>query len=260
MTNPPIEASFRARREAGRKLLVPYITGGLGDDWPRIIEAVAAAGADAIEVGIPFSDPVMDGPVIQESSTKALAQGANPLAILEELRSVDVDVPLITMGYYNTVFRFGDQRYAENLAEAGVSGAIVPDLSLEECGPWAEAADGAGVETILLAAPTADDDRLSRVIDRARGFVYGVGVLGVTGERDALAASATEIANRLKALTDKPVLIGVGVSNPEQAAEISQISDGVIVGSALVRRILEGAGPDGAGRFVASLRAGLDGT
>ncbi len=259
MTVPPIEASFRAKRESGRKLLVPYITGGLGDDWPRIIEAVAAAGADAIEVGIPFSDPVMDGPVIQESSTKALAQGANPLVILEELRSVDIHVPLITMGYYNTVFRFGDQRYAENLVEAGVSGAIVPDLSLEECGPWTQAADRAGVETILLAAPTADDDRLSRVIDRARGFVYGVGLLGVTGERDALAASATEIATRLKALTDKPVLIGVGVSTPEQAAEISQISDGVIVGSALVRRILEGAGPDGAGQFVASLRAGLDG-
>ncbi|MCP5026568.1 MAG: tryptophan synthase subunit alpha, partial [Actinomycetia bacterium] len=212
MTNPDIEASFRAKREAGRKLLVPYITGGLDDDWPRIIEAVAGAGADAIEVGIPFSDPVMDGPVIQESSTKALTQGATPVAILEGLRDIDVDVPLITMGYYNTVFRYGNLRYAESLVEAGVSGAIVPDLSLEESGPWTAAADAAGVETILLAAPTADDERLGRVIERARGFVYGVGLLGVTGERAALAASATEIATRLKALTDKPVLIGVGVS------------------------------------------------
>jgi tryptophan synthase alpha chain len=139
-----------------------------------------------------------------------------------------------------------------------VAGAIVPDLPLEEVGPWARAADVAGVETVLLAAPTASDERLARVCARSRGWVYGIGLLGVTGEREALARSALEIARRLKATTDKPVLVGVGVSSAEQAAEVAAVADGVIVGSALVRRLLDGGGPAAAGEFVAELRAGVD--
>jgi tryptophan synthase alpha chain len=139
-----------------------------------------------------------------------------------------------------------------------VAGAIVPDLPFEEVGPWAQAADDAGVETILLAAPTASDERLARICERSRGWVYGVGLLGVTGERDELARSALEMARRLKSVTDKPVLIGVGVSNAEQAAEVAAVADGVIVGSALVRRLLDGGGAEAAGAFVSELRAGLD--
>lgn len=241
-----------------RKLLVPYVTGGL-PGWERAIEAIAAAGADAIEVGIPFSDPVMDGPVIQVASDRALAAGATPLGILSSLARLDVgDVPLVVMTYYNTVHRQGSERFAANLAEAGVAGAIVPDLPLEEVGEWADAADAAGVATVLLAAPTASDERLKRICDRSRGWVYAVGLLGVTGERAAVQRSALEIAGRLKAITDKPVLVGVGVSNPEQAAEIARVADGVIVGSALVRRLLDGAGPEGATEFVSALRSGLD--
>jgi tryptophan synthase alpha chain len=142
--------------------------------------------------------------------------------------------------------------------EAGVAGAIVPDLPLEEVGEWARAADDAGVETVMLAAPTTTDDRLEQISRRARGFVYGIGVLGVTGERDQLAASARRMARRLKAVTDKPVLIGVGISDPEQAREVCADADGVIVGSALVRRLLEGGGPEEAASFVGQLRAGLD--
>ncbi|MDQ4069757.1 MAG: tryptophan synthase subunit alpha, partial [Actinomycetota bacterium] len=127
-----IERALRARRDAGRKLLVPYVTGGLGDDWVRVVEAVAAAGADAVEVGIPFSDPVMDGPVIQEASQQALAAGASPASILAGLGRADVDVPLVVMTYYNIVFRAGHHRFARSLAEQGVSGAIVPDLPLVE--------------------------------------------------------------------------------------------------------------------------------
>ena len=163
------------------------------------------------------------------------------------------------MNYYNVVFRQGHERFASSLARAGAAGAIVPHLPLEEVGPWAAAADAAGVETILLAAPTASDERLARICARSRGWVYGVGLLGVTGERDELAASALAMARRLKAVTDKPVLVGVGVSTPEQAAEVAAVADGVIVGSALVRRLLEGGGPETARRFVAALRAGLDG-
>lgn len=253
-----LEAALRARRDSGRKLLVPYVTGGLGTDWAEIVRAVADAGADAIEIGVPFSDPVMDGPVIQEASELALRAGATPVTIFDELRTIDAGVPIAVMTYYNLAFHMGHQRFAESLAAAGVSAAILPDLPLEEVGPWATAADAAGVETVLLAAPTAPDERLPLVCARARGFVYAVGLLGVTGERDALASSSLVIARRLKAITDKPVLVGVGVSSAAQAVEVCAEADGVVIGSALMRRVLEGVGPAGAGAFIAEVRTALD--
>jgi tryptophan synthase alpha chain len=255
----PLEAALRAARASGRKLLVPYITGGLGDDWLDTVRAAAAAGADAIEIGIPFSDPVMDGPVIQAASEQALRAGATPQSILAALRDHDAGVPLAVMTYYNICFRMGHERFAAVLHDSGIEAAILPDLPLEEVGPWAAAADAAGVETVMLAAPTAPDDRLPRICERARGFVYAVGLLGVTGERAELAASATVIAGRLKAVTDKPVLIGVGVSNAEQAVEASRVADGVVIGTSVVRRMLEGEGPAGVGAYVAEVRKALDG-
>ena len=251
-----LESALRSKRDVGRKLLVPYITGGY-PGWEDAVRAAAAAGADAIEIGLPFSDPVMDGPVIQVASQKALELGANPIEILDALRNIDVDVPLIVMCYYNTVFHAGHERFAQQLAAAGVSGAIVPDLPLEESAPWTAAADAAGVETVMLAAPTAPDDRLPRIVARARGFVYAVGLLGVTGEREQLAATATAMAARLKPLTDKPVLIGVGVSNAEQAVEACRVADGVIQGASVVRRLIDG-GADAVGEYVAEVRAALD--
>ena len=253
-----LASRLRQARDAGSKLLVPYVTGGF-PGWERTVEACAAAGADAIEVGIPFSDPVMDGPTIQEASERALAAGARPQDIVATMGDIETGgVPLTVMSYYNTVHRYGHERFARSLAAAGVAGAIVPDLPLEEVGPWAAAADAAGVATVLLAAPTGSDERLARICARSRGWVYGVGLLGVTGERAALARSALDIARRLKALTDMPVLVGIGVSTPAQAAEVAAVADGVIVGSALVRRLLDGGGPEAAGAFVADLRAGLD--
>ena len=252
-----LEQVLRAKRDAGAKLLVPYVTGGLGPEWLDVVRAVAAAGADAVEVGLPFSDPVMDGPVIQEASTRALADGATPAALVAALARADAGVPLVVMTSYNLVFRAGHRRFARSLAEAGVSGAILPDLPLEELADWSRAADDAGIDTILLVAPTTPERRLAAICDRSRGWVYAVGLLGVTGERTALASSAALMGKRVKAVTDKPVLIGVGVSTPEQAAEAAAASDGVIVGSALVRRLLDGAGPDGAAAFVAELRAAL---
>ncbi len=254
----PLETVLRLARSAGRKLVVPYVTGGLGADWLAAVEAVADAGADAIEIGIPFSDPVMDGPVIQAASEQALAGGATPVSILDALRHADAGVPLAVMTYYNIAARMGLRRFAASLAESGVAGAILPDLPLEEVGPWARSADWGGVETVLLAAPTASDERLTAVCQRARGFVYAVGLLGVTGERAELAATSLVIARRLKALTDTPVLVGVGVSNPEQAREVCEVADGVVIGTALVRRLLEGEGPAGAARFIASVRAAVD--
>lgn len=251
-----LEAELRDKRASGRKLLVPYVTGGLAG-WQDAIRAAAAHGADAIEIGIPFSDPVMDGPVIQEASQLALDAGATPTSILHAAADLDAGVPLVVMTYYNTVFRAGHERFAAALATAGISGAIVPDLPLEEAGPWCEAADAADIATIMLAAPTAPDARLPLICARSRGFVYAVGLLGVTGERDRLAGTAIEMARRLKAVTDRPVLVGVGVSNAAQAVEACRVADGVIQGASVVRRLMDG-GPDAVGAYVAEVRAALD--
>ncbi|MYB09503.1 MAG: tryptophan synthase subunit alpha [Acidimicrobiia bacterium] len=251
-----MEAALRARRSQGGNALVPYLTGGLGD-WQTALAAAADAGADAIEVGIPFSDPVIDGPVIQEANDRALADGVTPLSVLDALGRLDIGVPLAVMTYYNIAFRFGLERFASALAERGVAAAILPDLPLEEAGPWAEAADAAGVETVLLAAPTASDERLARICARTRGFVYGVGLLGVTGVRDELASSAVVMAGRLKQMTDVPVLVGVGVGTPEQAEEVCRVADGAVVGSAVVRQMLDG-GPAAVSELVGRFRQALD--
>ena len=251
-----MESEFRAKRDAGRKLLVPYITGGLAG-WQDALRAAVAGGADAVEIGIPFSDPVMDGPIIQQASQAALDAGATPVSVLHEVRSLDVSVPLAVMLYYNTVHHAGHERFAAQLHEAGIVAAIVPDLPLEEAGPWCAAADAAGIETVMLAAPTAPDDRLPRIAARARGFVYSVGLLGVTGERATLADTATALAARLKAATDVPVLVGVGVSNAEQAVAACRVADGVVMGASVVRRLLE-SGADGVGDYVGEVRQALD--
>jgi tryptophan synthase alpha chain len=254
-----MERSLRALRDGGRKLLVPYLTGGLGE-WTEHLRAMADAGADVIEVGIPFSDPAMDGPVIQQASEVALRQGATPGSILDELRRVDAGVPLVAMTYYNLVFHMGEERFAGEAAEAGISGIVLPDVPMEEQGPWRAAADPAGIETVLMAGPVTPDDRLARVCEQSRGYIYGVNLMGITGERASLGEQGAILARRVKALTDKPVLMGFGVSSPEQAVEVSAESDGAIVGTAVVRRILDGETPEQLHAFVASLRAALDAT
>jgi len=253
-----LEAHLRARRHGGQKLLVPYLTAGWRHDWVQVVRAVVAAGADALEIGIPFSDPMIDGPVIQEASMLALRRGVTPAGLVDELSGIDVGVPLCVMTYYNLVFRAGHRRFARSLAVAGVAGAIVPDLPLEEADQWCAEADDAGVATVLLVAPSTPTERAERICRRSRGFVYGVGRMGVTGEQASLAVSAREVARRLRAITDLPVCIGVGVSNAEQAAEACSEADGVVIGSALMRRLLEGGGPDEAADFVAGVRRRLD--
>ena len=258
MSRGELEGSLRAGRAAGRKLLLPYMTGGLGRDWPNVVRAMVSAGADAVEIGIPFSDPVMDGPTIQEGSERALALGATPGGILDQVKAIDVDVPLIAMTYYNIVFRFGHRRFARSLADAGMRGAIIPDVPFEEMGDWSPAAEDVGIETVLLAAPVTPDDRLEELCRRARGFVYGVNIMGVTGERSTVARSTGVLAKRLKAVTDKPVIMGIGVSTPQQAVEAAADADGVIAGSALMRILLDGGGPDEVGDLVGRMRAALD--
>ena len=255
-----LEAVLRRRRDVGGKCFVPYLTGGLGDDWLETVCAAAAAGADAIEIGVPFSDPVMDGTTIQKANDRALSEGATPQSILAAVRgaAADIGVPTAVMTYVNIAHHMGYERFASSLADAGVSGCILPDLPLEEVGEWAACADAAGVETVLLAAPTAPDERLPRICARSRGFVYSVGLMGITGVRSELAASATATAARLKAVTDRPVLVGVGVGTPVQAAEVCEVADGAVVGSAIVTRMLDGGGPEGVAELVSEFRAALD--
>ena len=252
-----LESHLRARRDAGHKLLVPYVTGGLGN-WRAVVQAVVDAGADAVELGIPFSDPVMDGVTIQAASTLALRSGATPSGIIAEAALLEVDVPLVVMTYTNPVGHMGYRRFAAALHDSGVAAAILPDLPLDELDGWADAADAHEVETVLLAAPNTPDARLRAICERSRGFVYGVSLMGVTGERASLADQAAGMGKRLKATTDKPALLGVGISNAEQAVEASQYADGVIVGSALMARVMTG-GADAAHEFVSELRSALDG-
>ena len=253
-----LERALRQRRDDGAKLLVPYVMGGLGDEWVPVLSAVVAAGAYAVEVGIPFSDPMIDGPVIQEASVRALAAGTTPQVVLDGIAAAGVGVPVAVMTYYNIVFRAGHHRMARWLAGAGVGGAILPDLPLEELDPWAGEADAAGVATVLLVAPSTPPARVAAICRRAQGFVYAVGRMGVTGERAALSGEAAAVVEGIRRSTDLPVCVGLGVSNPEQAVEACRVSDGVVVGSALVRRLLEGGGTEAAADFVGRLRSALD--
>jgi tryptophan synthase alpha chain len=255
---PDLEKELRSKREEGRKLLIPYLMGGMTEDWGESLAAVVAAGADAVEVGIPFSDPMIDGPVIQEAGLQALTRGTVPQHVLDGIARAEAPVPVAVMTYYNIVFRAGHKRMARSLATAGVSGAILPDLSLEELDPWAVEADAAGIDTVLLVAPSSPDDRVARICARARGFVYAVARMGVTGERQELGGAAAKVVERIRRHTDLPVCVGVGVSTPDQAAEVCEVADGVVVGSALVRRLIEGEGPEGAAAFVGSLRQAID--
>jgi tryptophan synthase alpha chain len=255
---PMLEKALRAQRAQGRKLLIPYLMGGMTEDWGQTLATVVAAGADAVEIGIPFSDPMMDGPVIQEAGLRALSRGTVPDEILDGIARAEVNVPVAVMTYYNIVYRAGHKRMARSLVASGVSAAIIPDLSLEELEPWKLEADAAGVETVLLVAPSSPEDRVARICARAGGFVYAVARMGVTGERAAIGDEARHVVERIRRHTDMPVCVGVGVSTPEQAAEVCEVADGVVVGSALVRRLLEGGGPEGAAEFVGSLRRAID--
>ena len=181
MTGLSLGTALQVKRDAGAKLLVPYVTGGVRDDWTELLLAMAEAGADAIEVGLPFSDPMMDGPTIQEASRLALERGTTTNTVLAELRKVEVTVPLVVMTYYNLVLRAGTKRFASELAAAGVGGAIVPDLPLEESGAWEADAAAESVETVLLVAPVTPPERLALICRRSHGFVYGVNIMGVTG-------------------------------------------------------------------------------
>ena len=251
-----LEAALRARRDAGVPALVAYVTGGAPGTDAELLRAIAGAGADAIEVGIPFSDPVMDGPVVQEASRLALERGITPTDVLATIAEADLGVPVAVMTYFNPVFRRGLERFLAGATEAGVGGVIVPDLPVDEADGWVELCAAASVAPVFLAAPGSSSERLRAIAASARGFVYCVSTFGVTGERAALASTAERLVAELRPLTDLPLLVGVGIATPEQASAACAFADGVVVGSAIVRRLLE-ADTDGAVDLVTSFRTAL---
>ena len=241
----------------GRAALMPYLMGGFPDlDASLAIgRAYADAGADLVELGVPFSDPLADGPVIHAAGTRALESGATLHGVLEVGRELAESVPVVLMCYANLVLARGPERFAGELAERGISGLIVPDLPLEEAGEVLAACDGAGIAQIALVAPTTPDDRLAAIGRNARGFVYLVSVTGTTGERDGAAPGLAEMIARTKANFDVPVAVGFGIGTPAAAAEAAEAgADGVIVGSRLVRAASEADDPAAA---VAELVAGF---
>lgn len=244
-----------------QKALVCFVTAGDPslEDLPAVLDALQDGGADIIEVGIPFSDPIADGPVIQASSQRALDRGVTPGAVLEALSRCEVRVPVVLMGYYNPVLRMGLDTFALRAREAGASGTILSDLTPEESGDWLAASRAAGLDTVFLAAPTSTDARLDEVCRRSTGFVYAVSRTGVTGATQA-GQDARGLVARLKARTDVPICVGFGISTVQQVREVWSYADGAVVGSYLVDLIArEWDSGQGAARVrdaVAALKGG----
>jgi tryptophan synthase alpha chain len=254
-----LETHLRARRAAARPLLVPYVMAGITEGWTGLVGALAGAGADAVEVGLPFSDPTVDGPTLQQASARALANGARPSRLVEELAEVAASVPVVLMAYTNTVYAPGVGAFVDRAAGRGVAGVIVPDLPLEASHEYEAVTAAAGIAAILLAAPSCSDNRIGAICARSRGFVYAVSAMRTTGERHRLADSALPTARRVKACTDLPVLAGFGISSPGQAVEVTAAADGVVVASSLMRLLLDGASEGVVLESVAALRRALDG-
>jgi tryptophan synthase alpha chain len=245
-----------------RAALMPYLMGGFPslEESARIGEAYARAGADVIELGVPYSDPLADGPVIHAAGTRALAAGANVAGVLEVTRAVSANVPVVLMCYANMVFAPGARAFVERARLAGACGLIVPDLPYNEAGEVRDACDEGGIALVPLVAPTTTPERLREIGASARGFLYTVSLIGTTGERRTLGERHAELVGRAQASTDVPVALGFGISTPAQAAEAADAgADGVIVGTRLVRAAAETEDPAGAvGELVAELAAALD--
>ena len=238
-----IEARFAALKKGGRKAFVAYLTAGDPDleTTERLIPALEAAGVDIIEIGVPFSDPTADGPVIQAASQRALKKGATLakiLAMIAALRRTSA-IPIVLFGYYNPILSYGPEKFAADAAASGVDGILVVDLPPEEAGELRKYTDKAGLAFITLIAPTTDPKRARKILRGATGFVYYISVTGVTGTAVPRPDDIRADVQRLKAMTSLPVAVGFGISTPEQAAAIAPLADGVVIGSALVRLIAE---------------------
>jgi tryptophan synthase alpha chain len=256
---------FRVLRGRGEKAFIPFVTAGDPDldTTEALVLALAEAGADVIEIGVPFSDPIAEGPTIQRASERALASGTSLRRVLERVKALRprVDLPLVLMGYTNNFLAMGADAFATAAAEAGVDGLIVVDLPPEEGEAFYGRIRRAGIDPILLAAPTTGAARLEKLAKETCGFLYFVSLTGVTGARSELSATLEAELRTVRAVSDVPVCVGFGVSTPEQAGQVSEFADGVVVGSALIDRIERApdreAAVDAAAAFVAELKTRL---
>ena len=234
--------TFAAARAEGRAVLVGYLPAGF-PSYQGAVDALTAmvrAGVDVVEVGLPYSDPLMDGPTIQAAVDRALAGGVRIVDVLRTVRAVAATgVPVLVMTYWNPVEQYGVDRFAADLAAAGGAGAITPDLTPEEAGGWLAATAEHGLDPVFLVAPSSTDARIARIAGLSGGFVYAASTMGVTGARDRVSGRAPDLVARVRAATGTPVAVGLGVGSGAQAAEVAAYADGVIVGSAFVRRLLD---------------------
>jgi tryptophan synthase alpha chain len=260
VTSKSAAAIDKARAE-GRAALIGYLPAG----FPSVEEAIEAAvaladnGADLIEIGVPYSDPVMDGLVIQEATTKALAGGFRVAQVFDIIAGITrrTDAAVLVMTYWNPVLRMGVDEFSRRLAEAGGAGLITPDLIPDEAAEWFEASDKYGLDRVFLVAPSSTPARMKRTVEASRGFVYAVSIMGVTGARSQVSDAARSVVERAKEAGAERVCVGLGVSTADQVREIAAYSDGVIVGTALVAALRDG-GPEAVGTLAAELRTGLD--
>lgn len=256
-----IEKKFDDLKRKGEKALIVYLTAGdpsLEKTYEMIL-GLERAGVDIIEIGVPFSDPTADGPVIQAASQRALKGGTtlpDILDMIERVREVS-EIPIVLFGYYNPVFTYGNERFAGRAKEAGVDGILVVDLPPEESGELRKYTDRSGIDFISLITPTSDDDRIKKISEKASGFIYYISVTGVTGTKKPKIAEIKRDMERIRRITSLPVGIGFGISTPEQAGEIAKYADGVVVGSAIVRLIEENSNRDDLVEKVASFAGEL---
>lgn len=249
-----LEELFRDRSK--KALLMPYITGGYPDlhDCRHVLEAFIAGGADIIELGVPFSDPLADGPTVQASAQQALDAGVTPDDVLALAGEFSGRLPVVLLVYYNNVYSYGPEpgpeQFVAAAAAAGVAGLIVPDLPVDEASEFVEICRGQGTDAILLVAPTSTRERIGLIAGAASGFIYCVSVTGVTGARTALSGELPEFLERVRTATDKPLAVGFGVSTPQQAAEVAELADGVIIGSRLIKMVGDAGDIDVACRAV----------
>ncbi len=254
---------FARTRAEGRAALIAYLPAGFPtvDGAVDALHAMTKAGVDAVEVGLAYSDPLMDGPTIQRAVESALANGVTTPDVIATAGAVAATgTPALVMSYYNPIERYGLERFANELAAAGGSGVITPDLTPEEAEPWLDAAAAAGLDPVFLVAPSSTDERLRIVAGVTRGFVYAASTMGVTGARTSVGERAEALVDRVRRVTDLPVCVGLGVSTAEQAADVARFADGVIVGSAFVDRILNRPNwIDSVAELAADLAAGVRG-
>jgi tryptophan synthase alpha chain len=252
--------AFAKARAENRAALIGYLPAGFPnpDDSVRLFRAIVQGGVDIVEIGLPYSDPLMDGPAIQDAVDQALRAGTTTDVVLETVGHVaETGAATLVMSYWNPIERYGVERFADRLADAGGVGVITPDLTPEEAGPWIAATTRRSVDRVFLVAPSSTDDRIKTVCSATSGFVYAASTMGVTGTRTQVSSAAPALVARTRALTDLPIAVGLGVSTAAQAHDVAEYADGVIVGSAFVKLILDAAGIDEACRAVTSLASEL---